>query len=464
MNPKLKKIIPWALLVLVAGALITWILLSRRVTQEELDAYTQKMEEATLQIEAKEYSTAINILYEAIDIVPEEVEAYQEVVGILLAKNRIDDATEIVEKSAKKVSANDQAILYDLLGDFYYSVGDYTQAKNMYQECVGIGISYPEGELSFAKNYIQQGNLDEAKSLLINSGYTEDLKSEADLLLVYIQATENIETAKNTLQSITPTEKWQVYYEEMEEVLGGLDDDSKFNAAKLARVYINNGYPYLAITVLEPLESQISEYLEGLYFLGRGYYDNGQYQKSIDTLDKAITLGGLETEILWTQARAYMKLNDLNSSMEKYDSAVLYAGESVTQELVDEYTSILFHNNQGLKAEEVLKNVNNYTEEAWVSILLIEDYYLLEDFDKTSYYLKALEEEDLTDEDSKVYLYWKVTMELENDETSELEKDLSELLALDKYNPKYYYLLARRDFTAGESDLAKSNLEKSLRI
>ena len=297
MNQKFKKIIPWVLLVLVAGALVTWILLSKRTTQEELDIYGQKIEDATSQIEAQEYSTAINVLYEAIDIVPEKIEAYQKVVQILLLKNRVDDATDIVEKSAKKVSANDQAVLYDLLGDFYYSIGDYTQAKNMYQECVGIGVNYPEGELSYAKNYIQQGNLDEAKSLLINSGYTEDLKYEADLLLTYIQATEEVDTAKNTIKSITPSEKWEIYYEEIEEILDSLDDDEKFNAAKLARVYINNGYPYLAVKVLEPLESQISEYLEGLYFLGRGYYEYGEYQKSIDTLDKATTLGGLETEI-----------------------------------------------------------------------------------------------------------------------------------------------------------------------
>ena len=457
-----KKLIPWLLFALVVGGLITWILLSKRTTQEELDTYDRKLDDAVLQIAAREYSTAINILYEAIDIVPEKVNAYEKVVEVLLSKNRVDDATEIVEKSARKVSANDQAVLYALLGDYYYSVKDYTQAKNMYQECVGIGINYPTGELAYAKNYIQQGKLDEAKSLLMNSGYTDDLKYEADLLLAYIQATENTETASTTVKSVTPSDKWKIYYEEMENVLDDLDEDEKFNATKLSRVYINNGYPYLAISVLQPLEEEMAAYLEGMYFLGRAYYENGEYQKCIDTLDKASSLGGLETEIFWTEARAYMMSDNLEESVDKYDKAVLYSGEAVSQDLVEEYINILLENNQGLKAEEVLKTVLNYTEEARVRILLVQTYYLLEDSDKVDYYLDQLAKLELTDAEKKDYLYWSINVDIENDATTELEGKLDELLALGKYNAKYYYLLARIDFANGDSDQSQSNLEKCL--
>ena len=155
-------------------------------------------------------------------------------------------------------------------------------------------------------------------------------------------------------------------------------------------------------------------------------------------------------------------LSDLDNGMSKYDSAVLYAGESVTENLVEEYVGILLENNQGLKAEEILKKVVNYTDESWVHILLVETYYLLGDSDKVDYYLAGLEEVSLSEEESKDYLYWSITVSIENDDTSEIESALEELFAIDRYNPKYYYLLAKRDFANGESDRAKSNLEKSL--
>jgi hypothetical protein len=43
-----------------------------------------------------------------------------------------------------------------------------------------------------------------------------------------------------------------------------------FNSAKLARIYINEGYPYLAVSILSPLKDQMSEYPDGIVFLRQG--------------------------------------------------------------------------------------------------------------------------------------------------------------------------------------------------
>ena len=462
MKRNFKKLIPWILFTLVVGGLIAWIFISKRTTQEELLSYDQKLKEANLHYESKEFSTAMSLFYEATDIVPEKVDAYEGIVNILLSKNRVDDAYDIVKKSAKRVNQNDQALLYSLIGDYYYDVKDFNSAKSMYEESLGIGISYPQGQLSYAKTLLQLGKVDDAKNILQREIYEEDLLYEAKLILSYVYSAQDVEKAKSTVKSIVPSDSWKVYYEEIDGILNSLNDDEKFNATKLSRVYINNGYPYLAISLLEPKEESMAEYLEGLYFLGRAYYEYPENQKSINVLDKAISLGGLESDISWIQARAYWELDDLENAIEKYDKAVAYAGENVSKELVTEYVNILLDNNQGLKAEEILKKVINYTEEAWSRILLVEVYYNLENSEKVNYYISSLDDSELEVGDEKELLYWKTIMLIEKDDIEFAKTNAAELLLLDKYNPKYYFLMGRISFVNGNVQDTKDNLEKCI--
>ena len=71
MKVKLKKILPWLVLLLVISGLTTWYLLSRRVSEAERSSYDETIKSAELSFNAREYSEAINKYYEATGVIPQ---------------------------------------------------------------------------------------------------------------------------------------------------------------------------------------------------------------------------------------------------------------------------------------------------------------------------------------------------------------------------------------------------------
>lgn len=351
MKKELKKYLPWVVLLVVILSLSLWYVLSKRVTEEQRNYYEEKIQEAKTHIDAKQYSTGIEKYYEAVDIIPSKVEAYEGIISVLITKNRIEEGKKIIEESAKSLNGYDKSILYKIVGDGYYNMGKYKEAFDMYDMGLILGVKNMGLELMTGKVMLKLGYMDDAKKQFSKSGYEGDEALEANLLLSYIYSIDDVEKAKELLSSSEPSDKQKPYYQEFSELLNTLDEDAKFNATKLSRIYINNGYPYLAILMLEPMKEEISEYLEGMYFLGRAYFDFGDYDKSIEALDGALTLGGMETEILWAKARAYFVKNDLDNTIKNYDSAIGNSGDNFDANLVKEYVEILLDNSQSLKAE-----------------------------------------------------------------------------------------------------------------
>jgi len=458
-----KKLLPWIGLVLVIGALATWYLVTNRVTSAENASYDSKIKEATTMYFSREYSTAMADYYEAADMIPTRVEAFQGILTILIEKGRNDDAISILEKSAQKLNNQDQATLYTLVGKAYYDDANYDKALETFKKGQGVGVDNQELELMMGKVYLKKGNIDNAIKQFEKDSFENDYLSEAKLLLSYIQSVSDVDTAKKTLGSISPTEKWKVYYEEFSTVLGSLNTDTKFNATKLARVYINNGYSTLAIAILEPLEAEMVEYLEGVYYLGRAYLDSGAYDKALVELDKAVTLGGLEDEILWAKARAYMGKNDLSNAISSYGKAVSYQGKEPSYELVTEYMDILLANDLTLKAEELLQSVVKNVKIAYIYEYGVEINYILENVEKINYYISLLDGMTLNDSDKLEYLYLKTKALLDqNGDITQINLLLDDLLALDRYNAKYYFLLGRLQFEQGQATEASDSLKKAI--
>lgn len=462
MKEKLKKLIPWFILAVILLGTGIWYLLSKRVTQEQITTYQQIISEADSQYEAREYSTAINKYYDAADVLPSRIEAYEGIVNILLFKNRTTDAIEIVEKSAKKISNYDKSVLYWKIGNKYFEDSLYDQALSAYLDGLGIGVTNPELELNIAKTYMKKGKLNDANIYLNKTIYTEDTLYEASLLKAYILSTTNIEDAKTFLNSITPSDTWKAFYEEFSLVLESTTEDSKFNATKLSRVYINNGYPILAINLLEPLSEEIVEYLEGVYFLGRAYLDYGKYDEAIVQFDRALSLGGVEEDILWGKARAYWLKNDLENSFDSYSKAISYGGEDVSSELVSEYLDLLLENAQTLRANDMVKKLMNYISAPYIRIYGVRVNKVINDPKKVDYYLGLLAKMKLNDSDKKEYMYLNASNLLIKGKTDSVAQILEELVKLDRFNSQYYFVSGQLEYVLGNKDVAKEMFKKAI--
>lgn len=458
-----KKLIPWIVLVVVIGGLATWYFITTRVTTAENVSYDAKMKEASTMYNSREYSTAMTYYYEAADMIPSRREAFEGILTILIEKGRVDDALSILEKSAQKINNSDQAILYTLVGKAYYEIANYDKALETFKKGQGVGVNNQDLELMIGKTYLKNGEIDNATKQFEKDLYTDDNLSEVRLLLSYIQSTSNADTAKSTLGSISPTEKWKAYYDEFSAALASLNTDTKFNATKLSRIYINNRYPALAVKMLEPMESELVEYLEGVYYLGRAYLETGNYDKALTELDKAVTLGGMEDSILWAKARAYAGKNDLNNSIANYSKAIGYQGKEPDSELVKEYMDTLLSNNLTLKADELLQSILKSSKSSYLYIYGIKINYILNNTEKIDYYISLLDAQTLNDNDKREYLYYKAKALLDqNGDITQINLALNSLLNLDRYNPKYYFLLGRLQFEQGNATEASDSLKKAI--
>jgi tetratricopeptide (TPR) repeat protein len=463
MKTAFKKFIPWIVLVLLVGGLVAWYVISNRVSEDENARYDTKISEAQKWYDGKEYSTAMTTYYQAAELIPSRVEAFQGIIQILLDKNKMDEALSILDGSAQKLSLYDQSTLYAILCERYLDDGDDTKALETCEKGQGLGEVNQNLEIALGKAYLRNGDVGSASEILKKDIYDGDNLSEATLLLSYIQSLSDTATAKATLGRISPSDNWKIYFEEFSDVLGSLDSDTKYNAAKLARIFINNGYSDLAVSVLAPIESEISEYVEGIYFLGRAYLEVGDYDKALGTLNKAVSLGNMEDDIFWTMARVYVLKNDLNSAQDCYSKALGYQGSTPSEELISEYLDILISNNQTLKADEVLQMALGKVKATYLYEYGVKINNILKETEKVNYYIELLGGLTLNDEEKKEYLYLKARAMLDqNVNISDIVNVLDELLALDRFNPEYYYLLGRLEFEQGNAESAKQALNKAI--
>lgn len=462
MKEKFKKFLPWIILVLALVGLVLWYVFSRRVTETQQSNYDQIIKEAESNYHSKDYSVALNKYYQATEVIAQDLKAYKGIVDILLLKNRPEDAVTIIRKSTRALSSDERSRLYELVGDYYYSLLDYERAKEFYQEGLTLGVTNSSAELKLGKSLLNLGRIEDGMKQIEKQKYEGEDAVEANLLLSYIYALDDVDRAKSQIASITADGKWNPFYDEFDTVLKSFDDDKKFNTVKLSRVYINTGYPHLALSALISLESEITEYLDGIYFLGRANLEAKNYQKAVEYLDKALSLGGMESQIFWDKARAYYYQNDLDNALNCYSRSLEYIGKNATEEFVREYMDILLRNKQNLKATEVVKLVLTTTEKPYIYLLGIESNYVTGEKAKIDYYLQQLEKLDLTDIEQKEYLYWKTRVLIDANDIENAKIFVDRLVAKDKYNPKCYLLLGMIEMKESKPENAKKSYEKSL--
>jgi hypothetical protein len=91
----------------------------------------------------------------------------------------------------------------------------------MYDAGSFLGVNNPGLELMLGKTYLNLGKVSDARDQFSKTGYVGRDLEEANLLLAYIDAIDNTDKAKSTLNSINNSEEIEVYYEEFRKTLEG---------------------------------------------------------------------------------------------------------------------------------------------------------------------------------------------------------------------------------------------------
>jgi len=441
--------------------LISGIFLSGcTASDEDLSKYEQILSDANVLISSREYTSAMEKLSEGVDLIPSKVEALEKMVNIFLIKNRIDDALAIIDESGVKLNGEDKGYLYILVGNSAYEMRDFENALYAYK--LGEDVSNDKRILlGKAKVYLQKGQVEDAKKLL-KSNFEGNEYIEGQLLLSYIDGLNDTNESMKYIEDVEPGDEWRNTYAKWKSILESLTEDELFNRAKLGKLYIDVGYPYLAISVLEPRKDEMGEYADGQYLLGKAYNEVGEYQKSVDLLEESSSITDYNTHIYWILARDYYLLNNVEDSFSYYDSAIASLGNKSIPELYTEYLELLLETNQTEKALEIMRIADRSSDEYWVNLKYLKIYSLRGDKEQFSYNLDSIEYESLSEQEKREYLYWQGQSLIDSSEFDELRRILDIFSELDKYDPRYNLLVAKMNFKEGNLEEARVYSKKTI--
>ncbi len=447
---KIIKVVFFLFIITTSGFLLSGCTTS----EEKVSEYNKEISEADLLIASMDYSLALEKLSKTSELIPSRIDAYQRIVDIFITKNRLEDATKILDESATKLDDSDRGSLYVDIGNAYYQLKDFDKALYNYQIGKGFDSSNMLASLGIAKVYIQKGNIEGAKKLL-EGKYEGDEYIESQLLLSYLYSLNSVEGAIDAIKDVEPGDDWRGEYTDWSKLLEGLTDDELFNSAKLGKVYMDEGYPYLSIAVLEPRKDKMLEYMDGIYILGKAYYEQGEYQKSIDLLEDGVFVSNLNQYVYWVLARDYYMLDDLETSFSYYETALSYGGDYAEQDLYIEYLDFLFEENQTEKALEIMKRAERIFDRDWVKLYYMELYTLRKDFEKFEYHMNRVDYSKLDSELKSDYLYVKGGYFIQNNQLDDANRTLDLFWELNPYDARYNLLVAQLSFQEGNLDDAR---------
>jgi tetratricopeptide (TPR) repeat protein len=430
-------------------------------SQQDLNSYNELIRDADKLYEQHEYSQAAKKYSEAVDLVSSESDAFFGLVTILTDKGKYGQAVELVEKSAGKISVVDRSKLYAIIANGYFSSGDLDNAEKYYLTA-DRGVDNIPAKIGLAKVYIKKGETDKVKDYLKISDVKDPNFAQAALLRAYLKL-DDVSGAKKELSELTVSDLEGDVKEDYDSFIAATNsatDDKLYTATLLSREYINAGYPYLAIKLLEPKKDDMAEYVDGLYFLGRAYFDNEKYGSAIDVLNDALSFEAYTAEVYSILARSYLANGDQEKAFASFEKAYSFAGDKAKEDYLLEYVDILLEEDQLTKVQTYLAKGDDKSFD--VDVRFVQLHYLKRDFEKMEFYLKKIAAMTMTDEQKKEYLSWQITFETENDKGTSARENLSELRDLDRYNPEYYLLLGKLELAENNTDEGKEALEKAL--
>jgi tetratricopeptide (TPR) repeat protein len=325
---RLNKILLGVVAVMLLGVTVLggYVYYERRQVE---DRYEEKLNEAYSFYEKEEYSNAVESYEEAVEISPESVEAYQNLLTILVKKNLLAEAEGIAEKSGEYLNGEEQGELYKTVANSYYDKAFYEKSESLYSKIIELGGV--DEWLSFRRlaASVKAGDLS-----LLKSGGGQEVVSEI----------EDIEEAKVFLELNSR-------YEELKET------DQVYNKTLFARDAIQNGFPAFAVEMLveNTKEEEIGEYWDAQFLLARAYHDLGSYSLAKVHGVNARALGSESPEFQLLMARNSVKLEEINKAFDYYDQFLQFSeDEELKNSVMVEYSRMLIANERYIETRELL--------------------------------------------------------------------------------------------------------------
>lgn len=429
--------------------------------QEKESKYLGLINQGNSQFEQKEYAKAINSYSEAAGILDTKSEAYEGIAKVLVAKNQLGQLVDVLDKSTQKIPTQSRALLYTQLADGYLRNNNPVQSEIYFNKALEFDNNSELAKLGLAKALISQGKLENINDKLnVN---TESVNYEQAYILKLVTRLDNYDELK-ALVDENPTivdTKQKGYQDDFKAVVKVAKTDTLYISALLSRIYVNMGYPNLAITLFEKqTDPNLMEYGDFVYVVAVANYNLGNYTKAIELLEQYNNSSG-NPDVYLLLARSYSNTEETDKTNKYFDMAVAAAGDK-SEEIYIEYVDHLLSTQQFVNALTIITKADKTLNENWLEIAYLRLYALEKNAKADSQIDKLQKNTTLTDTEKKDFYYWAITYYLESQKNNDATIYLAKLKELDKNNSKYYYLSGKLNLQLANPNEAKTDLEKAI--
>lgn len=333
----------------------------------------------------KDYSDRSHKEYKkAVDLEPYNP-SYREDLGVFYYwHNQKDRAIKEMENAVMLASDNVEYI--KALGMMYEESGQFKKAENQFKKALKIS---PEDYIVIAllgKVYFKQNLV----NLALNE-YNKALKIKPDSYLLRIYAAK----------AYRKLGKPDLAIEEFKKALEGPHEVETKAKESLARAYSDLGKEFLdrgnflkAISILEGAE-KLSETAEILYYLGRAYFENSQYDKAVEKLKKAYAQEPGNYEVLGLLGKTYYKKGSLSRACSILEKTVKVAPWHIEyQELLAEIYESRKHYRSAVNVYNELLKINKEKPDLYLYLKGNCFYHLSKYSEALSAYQEAVKLKD----------------------------------------------------------------------
>lgn len=403
-----------------------------------------------------EYSLALQNFKLAIAEQPTNPEGYILAADLLIRKNQLDDALELLEMGDNNTKSS---LIKVRIGQIHRIKLNYTQAEQYFREAISFN---DENSSAAREGLLKILGVIEKNDDLISEAKQVPSDSDSELLLAKIYLLRDSEDVKPLLSRLS--DKASGTIEEAYEIINeALSKDASqitlFDEVNMSFALMKAGWKEITLPTVSKAISE-NEYYETPY-LYRGIIlsQEKRLEEALSDFQKAITLNPDYLEAKINLLALYLEQEDTDSARVLI-SATDFQTKLSSDQLV--FVMDLLTGNNDLESAEMLyikANPESITDK--LTILYTKVLAEKKDFETALKFLSDIDPSVLEEINNKV---WYARLLYESGDIASAEKEINEIKSIDRANAELFLLEAQIKIDSGLYPDAKQLLERAIDV